>query len=218
MAYPRLQCLTIDHPALSHTEQVRQLCAAGAGWIQLRIKNASTEMIETVARDARTLCREHQCRLIINDHLDLALKIGADGVHLGSEDIPWADARTKAGSNFIIGGTVNSLEDAQAAVQSDCLDYVGVGPFRFTPTKQRLAPVLSIEQWKAILNTLGDLPAYAIGGITAADLPENLPRGIFGIAVSSALYASKDVQGNFKHLAALWNQSPSKTPDRKETL
>ncbi len=200
MNWPKLMCLTADGVALSHVEQVRALCVAGADWIQLRAKDISDVELEPLAFECLVQCREVGCRFVLNDRLDLALKIGADGVHLGKLDMPWVKARERAGSEFMIGGTVNSLVDAKNAVAGGILDYVGVGPFKYTRTKKNLAPVLTEIDWRELSNILGDLPGYVIGGIEAADLKRVRMLGLSGAAVCSALYRPPGVCENYEAL------------------
>ena len=202
MNFQNIQCLTLDTAPLSHREQIEGLCAAGAKWIQLRMKAAGDEEVAAVAEGVLPLCREHQCRLIINDRVQVARRVGADGVHLGKNDMPWREARDLAGGRLLIGGTVNSVEDARAARASGCLDYVGVGPFRFTRSKQNLAPVLRGEQWREIRAILGDFPAYAIGGITPEDLPQVRSLGLHGIAISAALYRHPELPETYRSFAS----------------
>ena len=207
MKWPKLMCLTEGSIELSYTDQVRSLCEAGADWIQLRIKSISDTELEPSASICLALCRETGCRLILNDRLDLALKIGADGVHLGKQDTPWKEARQRVGSEFIIGGTVNSPSDARDAVASEALDYAGVGPFKWTATKKNLASVLTEDDWREILEILGELPVYAIGGIEAANLKAlcrlglSVRRsGLSGAAVCSVLYRTPGVHENYHGL------------------
>ena len=207
--WPDIQCLTIDGIGLSHAAQVRGLCAAGVEWIQLRMKAATDAAVAEVATEVLPVCRASGARLIINDRVEVARAVGADGVHLGSLDTPWPEARAALGADFIIGGTVNSVADAERAVAAGALDYVGVGPFRFTPTKQKLAPVLSADQWRAILATLGDLPAYAIGGILSGDLPELRQRGLRGVAVSAGLYQADAISANYQAYLDQWTHTQS---------
>lgn len=204
MKYPALQCLTLDGHALSHVAQLRALCRAGAEWVQLRMKLATDREVGEVAAAVLPICREAGCRLIINDRVSVAIDVGADGVHLGKRDMSWAEARAVLGPEMILGGTVNSLEDADRAIQSGVLDYVGVGPFRFTQTKANLAPVLSDAQWRAILQRLGALPAYAIGGIEVEDFARIHRLGVRGCALASALYRDDAVERNFKEFTAAW--------------
>jgi thiamine-phosphate pyrophosphorylase len=193
-------CLTLDGIDRSHTEQVQALCAAGVDWVQLRSKELSDQELEPIAFECMIRCREIGSTFVLNDRLELALKLGADGVHLGKLDMPWAEARERAGADFLIGGTVNSVEDAQNAVNSGVLDYVGVGPFKFTHTKKNLAPVLTRSDWQAILAVLGDLPSYAIGGIEPVDIPELLALGVTGAAICSVLYRQTNVSNTYELL------------------
>jgi len=207
MTFPPIQCLTLDGLAMNHTTQVRALCAAGAGWIQLRMKQASDDEVAAVVEASLPACRAAGCRLIVNDRVDVALRCGADGVHLGKRDMLWNEARERAGDRLLIGGTVNSLDEAEAAPASGCLDYTGAGPFRFTPNKTRLAPVLSETQWRSILAELDGLPTFAIGGIQADDLPRVRALGAQGAAVASCLYTNGDIAGNFDNLMTQWRAS-----------
>ena len=200
MNWPSFMCLTTDGLACSHTEQVQALCSAGVDWVQLRAKELSDQELEPIAFECLIRCREIGASFVLNDRLELALRIGADGVHLGKQDTPWAAARERAGDSFLIGGTVNSVEDARTAVASGVLDYVGVGPFKFTQTKKNLAPVLTESDWAAILEVLGDLPSYAIGGIEAADLSKVRSLGVSGAAICSMLYREPSVSENYHAL------------------
>src|SRR3954470_1416596 len=137
-----LMCLTQDALASSHEEQATRLCAAGARWIQLRMKHAELHDWLTTACAVVTICRSHDAICIVNDSVDLAIAANADGVHLGRSDEDWPEARRRLGPRRLLGGTINSLSDAIHAVDCDCLDYVGIGPWRFTSNKKNLAPVL----------------------------------------------------------------------------
>jgi thiamine-phosphate pyrophosphorylase len=200
MNWPNLMCLTADGLDRSHSEQVQALCSAGVDWVQLRTKDLSDAELEPIAFECLIRCREVGTTFVLNDRLELALKIGADGVHLGQQDTPWVEARERAGGDFLIGGTVNSAQDARRVVEVGVLDYVGVGPFQFTATKKKLPPVLTAHDWAAILEVLGDLPSYAIGGIDAADLPQVRTLGVRGAAVCSMLYRPPGVSENYSAL------------------
>jgi len=199
-----LQCITSDSNQLSHPEQIEELCDAGAKWIQLRMKNKSPEEMEEIALEALEICDDYDALLIINDHFDMALKIQAGGVHLGKDDMSWKAARDLAGPDFVIGGTVNSLRDAREALASRSLDYVGVGPYRFTETKENLAAVLDEKSLSEILDFLGDLPKVVIGGILPDDLPVIAAMNAEGVAVSSGLYRESKIAENFKAFADSW--------------
>ncbi len=205
MNMPVLHCLTLDGIAFSHEEQVRALCAAGAESIQLRMKQADDAEVAAVVSACLPVCRAAQCRLIVNDRVDVALRTGADGVHLGKLDMAWGAAAVRAAGRLQIGGTVNSVTAAKAAVAAGVLDYVGVGPFRMTLTKQNLAPVLMPSDWEAILAVLGPLPAYAIGGIEPTDLAGIRARGLHGAAVCAWLYHDGAIAHNYQQCMNAWH-------------
>ncbi len=197
-------CLTQDNLPLPHPEQARRLCAAGARWIQLRMKHAPRDLWTATAREVAAICRAGGAVCIVNDDVEIALAVGADGVHLGSHDADWRETRRQLGPDLILGGTVNNLADADRASVAGVLDYAGVGPWRFTANKQQLAPVLGPEGIRAVLARLGRLPAWAIGGIGAEDLSAVRATGATGAAVSSALFRDGRLEENFRALAAAW--------------
>jgi thiamine-phosphate pyrophosphorylase len=199
-----VMCITQDNLPLTHVEQAKRLCAAGAKWIQLRMKRAEVGTWRSTAADVVAICRVHHAICIVNDSVEIALAAGADGVHLGRNDGSWAEARRTLGPRFILGGTVNNAMDAQEAIAADCLDYVGVGPWRFTTNKQNLAPVLGPDGIGALIRQLDGLPAWAIGGIEADDLPQVRATGAAGAAVSSVLFRGGAVEDNYRALVAAW--------------
>ncbi len=205
---PPLMCLTQDGLALSHVEQARQLCAVGAKWIQVRIKAASDRATWiAIAGEVAAVCRDHGAISIVNDDVDVALAVNADGVHLSRRDGDWREARRRLGPRRLLGGTINFTDDAREAVACACLDYVGMGPWRFTSTKQNLAPVLGAAGVAALLSQLGNLPAWIIGGITPVDLPEIRELGATGVAISSALYRDNAVAANFTAFCDAWSHA-----------
>jgi thiamine-phosphate pyrophosphorylase len=199
-----VMCLTQDGVGIPHSEQVARLCSAGARWIQLRMKDASPDAWLEEADEAVEECRACGAVLIVNDSVDIAIKSGADGVHLGRLDSDWREARQRLGPDSIVGGTVNNSADARRAVALGCLDYVGVGPLRFTSTKHALSPVLGISGVRRLLGELHGLPAWAIGGVVPADLPELREFGAAGAAVSSFLYRDGNTEANFWELSEAW--------------
>jgi thiamine-phosphate pyrophosphorylase len=201
-------CLTRDGLGLSHAEQAERLCAAGARWIQLRMKGASPSHWREQAQACVEACRRHGALLIVNDSVEVALASGADGVHLGAADPDWRGARERLGPAGIIGGTVNDLAGAERAAAAGCLDYVGVGPLRFTRTKDRLAPVLGLEGVRRLIARLGDLPAWVIGGVEPGDLAGLVAAGAAGAAVSSGLYRDGRIAGNFLRYLEAWSRTP----------
>jgi thiamine-phosphate pyrophosphorylase len=204
-----VMCITQDGLPLSHLEQTRRLCAAGATWIQLRMKTVEPAVQLDVATEVVAICRVHGTICIINDDLELALASRADGVHLGRTDGSWSDARRQLGPDRILGGTVNNAADADAVSAAGCLDYVGVGPWRFTANKKNLSPILGPEGIRALVARLDGLPVWAIGGIEGNDLPLVRATGAVGAAVSSVLFRHGTVEENYRALRAAWEMKAS---------
>lgn len=167
----------------------------GCRWIQLRMKDAPAARITSVARELRDICRRYGARLILDDHVGLVKTVGADGVHLGKNDMPVAEARAILGPGVIIGATANTFDDIVRAA-ADGADYIGLGPFRFTTTKQNLSPVLGLQGYAEIMRQCRDagisLPVVAIGGILPADARAVMACGVNGIAVSGAILNAPD--------------------------
>ena len=190
-----LQFITHFTERYSYLDSVRIALEGGCKWIQLRMKEATPESIIPVAKEAMRLCRKHGAMFIIDDHVEIVKLIGADGVHLGKNDMPIAEARKLLGRNFIIGGTANSFEDVQKHYE-DGADYIGCGPFRFTTTKKNLSPVLGLEGYQRIVSQMKEaginLPLVAIGGITRDDLPSLMQTGITGIALSGSILRAEN--------------------------
>lgn len=199
-----VMCITMDGLALTHDEQAARLCEAGARWIQFRHKGATLESWTKLAREVVAVCRSHGAVCIINDSVDVALASEADGVHLGENDEDWARARRRLGRSLLLGGTVNNESDAERAITMNCLDYVGVGPWRTTTTKQNLAPVLGEPGVRLLVAMLDGLPTWVIGGIEPADLPAVRATGAVGVAVASGLYRGGHVEKNYRTYASAW--------------
>ncbi|WP_436485784.1 thiamine phosphate synthase [Chitinophaga sp. ARDCPP14] len=179
----------------SHTDNILAACDAGCKWIQLRIKNESPATVLPLAELAKKICDRYQASLIINDYPEIAVAVNAAGVHIGKLDMTVAAARAITGCNMIVGGTANTLEDILQHVQ-DGANYVGVGPFRFTTTKQNLSPILGLSGYQSILQSLKEknigIPVIAIGGILPEDIPALMETGIHGIAVSGLITHATD--------------------------
>lgn len=178
-----------------HTDHILAACDAGCQWIQLRIKEALPEQVMPLAEAARKICDRYNASLIINDYPQIAVAVGAAGVHVGKLDMPVAAARAITGSEMIVGGTANTLADILQHVQ-DGASYVGVGPYRFTTTKKNLSPVLGLAGYQSILSSLKEkgiqIPVIAIGGILLEDIPALLEAGVHGIAVSGLITQAAD--------------------------
>lgn len=171
-----------------HTELA---CKAGVDWVQLRLKKVSFEEYKTTALEVQAICKRYGARLIINDDVELALAIQADGVHLGKEDMPYAEARLLLGDAYIIGGSTNTIDDI-IRLSGEPVDYLGLGPFRFTSTKENLNPIVGLDGYRRIVQevkkrSLSVPPLIGIGGIRETDVMGILSAGLYGIAVSGAI-------------------------------
>ena len=171
---------------LSHSEQLSRFAAGGATLVQLREKNLSGKEFYKEALRAVEVARKLNVKLIINDRVDVALAVGADGVHLGQDDLPPSAARKLLGDNAIIGYSTHNIAQAQAAI-SFPVDYVAVGPIFSTSSKIDTEPALGLERLSEIRKVLGTTPLVAIGGITAANAKEVLAAGADSVAVISGL-------------------------------
>jgi len=188
MTLPRLQCLTTDLSDVSHAEQTRAFCDAGARWVQIRSKSLSFSEYLYAAESSASVCQDFDAVFIVNDSSEVAFRAQADGVHLGSNDLSPQLARDILGPDILIGGTVNSMTDAEVLVADGVCDYAGVGPFRYTGTKQNLAPVLDSEELRSIILTLGTIPSFVIGGVEPNDADKVLSFGAYGMAACNALF------------------------------
>lgn len=181
------------HYLVNHPDHVSFATIRGVGWVQLRVKDKPYAEWKQLALATQDLCRG-RATLIINDSPELALEIGADGVHLGQQDMPPAEARALLGPDFIIGGTANTFADIERLVAAG-VDYIGLGPFRFTTTKQNLSPVLGLAGYTELLaqcRAAGfTVPILGIGGILLDDVAPLMATGLYGVAVSGGISAVK---------------------------
>ena len=173
-----------------HLANIEAVCKAGGRWVQLRLKNVSIIDYLSAAKKCREICDNYGAIFIVNDNVGIAAESGADGVHVGLTDVNPVEARKQLGANAIIGGTANTLEDCLQHIK-DGVDYIGLGPFRFTTTKHKLSPVLGTEGYTTVLKSLSEkgyqTPVIAIGGITLEDIEALSQTGVSGIAVSGLL-------------------------------
>ena len=192
----------------SYLDSIQLALEGGCRWIQLRMKDALDEEVRPIAIEAQKLCRAYGAKFIIDDRVALVRELGADGVHLGKNDMPIREARQILGPDFIIGGTANTFEDAKAHYEASA-DYIGCGPFRFTTTKKKLAPVLGLEGYRHIIQQMRaaniNIPVVAIGGITKDDIPAILQTGITGIALSGTVLRADDPIAEMKHIINIIN-------------
>ncbi len=191
----QIQFITHRNDRYGYVDGARMALEGGCKWIQLRMKGASDEEVAEAAAQIQALCREHEAVFLLDDRVELAKRLKADGVHLGKNDMPVSEARQVLGEEFIIGGTANTFEDIQR-LASQGADYIGCGPFRFTTTKEKLSPVLGLEGYRRIVEQMAakgiNLPIVAIGGITFEDIPAIMQTGVDGIAISGAILNAAD--------------------------
>lgn len=190
-----LQLITHPYPGQDVAEGAAKAIAGGCGWVQLRHKDADSETLVAEGRAIASRPDRDRFTFIIDDHVELVDTIGADGVHLGKNDMPVAEARLLLGPGKIIGATANTLDDIRAAAR-DGADYIGLGPFRFTTTKEKLSPTLGLDGYRDIIASARRkgirLPIVAIGGITAADTAAVMAAGADGIAISGYILGATD--------------------------
>ena len=190
-----LQFITHHTEQISYLESVRIALAGGCRWVQLRMKEATPDEIRPIALQVQEMCQEARATFIIDDHVALVKELHADGVHLGKNDMPIAEARKLLGEGYIIGGTANTFADVEQHYR-DGANYIGCGPFRFTTTKANLSPILGLEGYREIIQQMREahinLPIVGIGGIEPADIPGLLEVGLTGVALSGTILRAED--------------------------
>ena len=197
----RLHYITQETAIQSHDQSAELACQSGADWVQLRIKNKPFEECCEIAFKTKNICEKYGTKLIINDYVELAKTIKSDGVHLGKLDMSPKEARNILGDSYIIGGTANTFEDIQQ-LAAEGVDYIGLGPFRFTTTKANLSPILGLIGYQKIIRQCHEsgikIPIIAIGGLNTDDVKELIENGLYGVAVSSAITHSEDKEGTIR--------------------
>jgi thiamine-phosphate pyrophosphorylase len=182
----------------SHEEVAREAIAGGATVIQLRDKEASTKELVEIGRRLRRLTAERGVTFIVNDRVDVALAVNADGVHLGQEDMPAALARQLMGPAKVIGVSASTVEEAKRA-EKDGANYLGVGPVYATVTKPDAGEPIGVEGLAEILRAVS-IPVVAIGGIKEGNVEEVIAAGADGVAVVSAVVAAQDIEAAARRL------------------
>lgn len=185
-------------------KNIRKALDYGAKCIQVRWKNASEKDFITLSEISKKLCADYQAVCIINDHVQIAKDVDADGVHLGLKDMSVEKARYILGENKIIGGTANTFSDILQRMVERC-DYIGLGPLRFTSTKEQLSPILGFEGYGEITNSLKEksieIPKiFAIGGVVLEDIQQLQQIGIYGVAVSGQITSQPSVINEFRSI------------------
>lgn len=190
-----LQFITHKSDRFNIAEEVKMVIDGGCRWVQLRMKDVSDEEVKSVAEQIIPMCQETDTILVIDDRVELTMDLKVHGVHLGKNDMPAVDAREYLGAGAIIGVTANTAQDIIAYKKVD-VDYVGLGPFRYTTTKSNLSPIIGLDGYRDIItevrNAGVELPIVAIGGITLEDVAELMSTGVNGIAMSGAILSAEN--------------------------
>jgi thiamine-phosphate pyrophosphorylase len=188
--FSKLQYISQGESIYKQTRNIQHALDQGCDWIQLRFKTNNEKQLFDLAEAVKLLCDTYSATFIINDNPYLCQQVDADGVHLGLTDMNVSEARNILDEYKIIGGTANTYEDILRRFEENC-DYIGLGPYKFTTTKQNLSPLLGLEGYQNILQKLKEenlhIPIYAIGGIQIEDVENLMKTGIHGIAVSSMI-------------------------------
>ena len=186
---PKLIYITQGTTPELHLINLKKAVTAGATFVQLRLKELPPSVVLETAQQAAQVCRQNNVLLAINDYPEIAKAVNAGAVHVGLDDQSVSAVRELL-PNAIIGGTANTIADVRQRV-NEGVDYIGLGPFRYTVTKKKLSPVLGTDGYQEILSIMQKegltVPVYAIGGIEATDIQPLLAVGLYGVAISGAI-------------------------------
>ncbi|MFK5879211.1 MAG: thiamine phosphate synthase [Flavobacteriaceae bacterium] len=210
---PKLHYISQGSSPKEHLENIQKACSSGSELVQLRLKNVSEKECLNIAEAAREITSHFQTRLIINNHYKIAKAVKADGVHLEKTASCPTIARAYLYPWQIIGGTANTLQDCETLISKD-VDYISLGPFRFTTTKDNLNTVLGLNGTTAIMEALKTkTPIIGFGSITTQDVTAILETGISGIAVSDEITRDFNTIRTFNQLLIT-----SSTEEQRYTL
>ena len=182
----------------SNIEVAREILACGVPTLQYREKSKKARQMYEECQVLRAMTQQYGALLIINDHLDLALAVGADGVHIGQDDLPLSKVREIVGPNLLIGVSTHSPDQAKAAVRGGA-DYIGVGPLYATKTKIDVCQPLGLDYLEYIVKNLA-IPFVAIGGIKENNLAEVIKAGALTVALVTEIVGDPDIAGKIKRL------------------
>ena len=213
MQQPHVYYISQGSTAEQHLEHIKKMVDAGVNWVQLRLKNTPKKQWLQIALDASAYCRQNQVHFIVNDDVEIAKAVDATGVHLGKADQDPIIARSILGSTKLIGGTANTWEDCKVLMAKK-VDYIGLGPLRYTTTKKNLSPFLGLESYHTIVEKMQletkPVPIIAIGGITLSDIAPLRDAGVWGIALSGSLH-----QDNNYHTIQTIQETFKSTPSNE---
>jgi thiamine-phosphate pyrophosphorylase len=208
MQISRFQFITNTYIAIPQHVQVQKAYEAGIDWVQVRMKDMPAETMAKEIDLCMQIANAHQVQLILNDYVSLAKDYDLDGVHLGQKDTTIAEARNTLGEDKIIGGTANTLAEVQALLDEAKVDYIGVGPLRFTNTKKVLSPILGLEGYASLLKEIinpQNIPIIAVGGIEVKDIEPLFDVGVYGIAFSNLFLNHPNPQQLIHQLTSIQN-------------
>lgn len=204
----RLYFISQQTATKTHLNAIEEALQAGCRLVQLRIKNQPEAAVLEQAKAAKDLCDRYNAKLIVNDFPQVAKTVGAWGIHVGLQDLPVAEVRAIVGDQMIIGGTANTFDHIQQRAQEG-VNYIGLGPYRFTSTKEKLSPVLGLEGYQRIMDQMRtaniQIPIVAIGGVLPDDVVGLRKAGVYGVAVSGALTNASDKQAVVKQIEVLYS-------------
>lgn len=200
---PKVMFITPNKTKEEIIKECNIVLQEGIKFIQLRMKEASNDEILEVAKQIRPVCDKYCAILIVDDKIELLKSNLFDGVHLGKNDMPIKQAKQITQDKYLLGATCNTIQDVQKAIENG-VDYLGIGPYKYTTTKQNLAPILGLEGYKNIIKYMREnkltTPFYAIGGINIEDLQPLKEIGIFGIALSGTISTATNKQSIIKEI------------------
>ena len=204
----RIQFITDKKQNISLERQTEDVCKGGIKWIQFRMKDSCLEEKLKEGALVAAISRKWNATFIVNDDIEIAQRLDADGVHLGLSDMDPLEARKILGDDAIIGATCNTFEDICLRYKQK-VDYIGLGPLRFTSTKKNLSPVIGIEGYNEIIRKCKEadinIPIVAIGGILVDDIKNILDTGVYGIAISSLITSSEDRISKTSEIISVFN-------------
>jgi thiamine-phosphate pyrophosphorylase len=204
----RVYFISQQTAAKTHLNAIEEALAAGCRLVQLRVKNEPEAVVLEQAKKAKALCDRYNAKLVINDYPHVAKSVGAWGIHVGLQDMSPGAVRAIVGNEMIVGGTANTFEHIQQRVQEG-VDYIGLGPFRFTSTKEKLSPILGLEGYQRIMEQVRaasiQLPIVAIGGIVSDDVPGLREAGIYSVAVSGTVMTALDKKAEVERINKLFS-------------
>ena len=192
----RLQYISQELDGKYHVENIEEACQAGIDWVQLRVKDKDLEEIEEIAFAAQAICEKYGAKMIVNDYVEIAKAVRAQGVHLGQSDMDPLEARDILGSRPYIGATANTWEEVELLYDTKVVDYIGLTPYKTSMSREDTTPELGLRGYSNILNNMIihdiDLPMIGVGGIEMSDIIDIQMSGCHGIAVASLINNSFD--------------------------